>query len=90
MTPFERVRGELGAVKKELAYVEAAIQKLTERLALVGAQRDELLSAVKGYRIALRPWLDAASGKGKGTVTYAEWNTAVDRLEVAITKAGLK
>jgi hypothetical protein len=50
------------------------------------AQRDELLVAVKGYRTALRPWLDAAIGR-KGTVSYDDWETAVDRLEDAIAKA---
>lgn len=49
-------------------------------------QRDELLVAVKGYRTALRPWLDAAIGR-KGTVSYADWEIAVDRLEAAIAKA---
>ena len=52
-------------------------------------QRDELLVAVKGYRVALRPWLDAAAGNKTGTVTYAQWNAAVERLEAAIDAAAV-
>ncbi len=48
----------------------------------------ELLVALKGYRTVLRPWLDKAIGR-QGTVSYEEWELAVDRLEAAIAKAGL-
>ena len=44
---------------------------------------DEMLTAVKGYHIVVRPWLDGAIGR-KGTVTYVEWERAVARLDAVI------
>lgn len=55
-------------------------------IARLTAQRDELLAAIKGYKVVLRPWLDYAIGR-PGTVTFADWERAHDRIEKAISKA---
>ncbi len=81
-------RGLRSAVAEALDRCSDELLAALEAVAPPRAPSDELLVALKGYRTVLRPWLDKAIGR-PGTVSYKEWEIAVDRLEAAIAKAGL-